>query len=103
MRLHSRSRAISRHRKNASNAQAAALMTIAQIHLSIRMPSELTRLLITLRSFVRRTTITTNGGASSPFNIADQKSIFTALKPAKSKARPTTIASTRLSSTTPRF
>jgi len=34
----------------------------------------------------------TRGGASSPFKIADQNNIFTALSPAKSNASPTSMA-----------
>jgi len=80
------------HREKVSKAIAAALMTKAQLHPNACIPRELARLPITFRSLVNSTTITTKGGARSPFNIADQNSIFTALKPAKSKASPTTIA-----------
>jgi len=53
------------------------------------IPKELTRFPMTLRSQVSRTTMMTSGGANSPLRMADQNSIFTALKPAKSNARPT--------------
>jgi len=71
---------------------AAALIMRAQIHPSACMPGVLTRLAITCRSLVNSTTIVTKGGASSPFKMADQNSIFTALSPAKSKANPMSMA-----------
>ena len=73
---------------------AAALITSAQVHPRSFMRRELTRFPITFRSLVSKTTITTNGGASKPFRIADQKSILTALSLAKSSASPTRIEAT---------
>jgi hypothetical protein len=68
---------------------AAALMTIAHVQPSTFILGELTRSPITLRSLVRRTTMITSGGANRPLRMADQNSIFTALRPAKSSASPT--------------
>ena len=67
-------------------------MTSAHIQPSVFIPLEFVLLPITFRSLVNSTTMTTKGGARSPFKIADQNSIFTALKPAKSKESPTMIA-----------
>jgi hypothetical protein len=79
-------------RKNANNAMAAALMKSAQSHPSNCMPRELTRFPITRRSLVSSTTMMTRGGASRPFKIADQNSIFTASSLAKSNASPMSMA-----------
>jgi hypothetical protein len=65
-------------------------MTTAYVQPSHFMLRVLVRLPITFLSLVKSTTITTSGGANSPFRIADQNSIFTALKPAKSNANPST-------------
>src|SRR5208283_1261238 len=56
---------------------------------------ELTRSPITLRSLANNTTRRIRGGASRPFNIADQKSIFTADIPNQLIASPRIIAAAR--------
>lgn len=76
------------YRENPTSAMAATLITIAQAQPSTFIAGELTRLPITLRSLVRRTTRMTRGGANSPLRMADQNSILTALMRAKSNASP---------------
>jgi len=53
---------------------------------------EFTRLPITFSLLVRRMTSRISGGASSPLITADQKSIFTALRPAKFQRSPNAMA-----------
>src|ERR1700683_1667109 len=75
-----------------ASATAAALIRPAQIHPNTFAPREFVRVPITFLSLVSSTTKTISGGASTPFTTADQNNIFTAFNPAKSSARPTTIA-----------
>src|SRR5436305_9059765 len=71
---------------NIATLASAMMRAVAQpSHLS---SGELMRLPITFLLLVRSTTNTIKGGASTPFKTADQKSIFTALNPAKLSARP---------------
>src|ERR1017187_1351566 len=73
-------------------AAAAAVITAAASqpnHLSSR---GFTRSPITARSEVSSTTSTISGGASTPLATADQKSIFTASRPTRSSATPSTMA-----------
>src|SRR5689334_9443615 len=59
-----------------NNPISAALMIATAAHPKIRSGRELARLPITFRSDDKRTTSTSNGGASKPLITADQNSIF---------------------------
>ena len=71
---------------------AAIVITAAQTHPSVLAVREFIRSPITFGSLLSITTSTTRGGAKTPLRTADQNNILTALSPAKSRARPTTIA-----------
>lgn len=77
------------YREKPIKAIEAALISDAHAQPRTFIVGELTRFPMTLRSLVRSTTMITSGGAKRPLRMADQNGIFTALKPAKSNARPT--------------